>query len=61
MAFRDPYSSPMAQFLDSRSLEDLVKDISNIPEVFEVFNAACLASYGMAILVVQCLSRKYQF
>ena len=37
----------MAQILDSKSLEDLVNDISNIPEVFEVFNAACISCYGM--------------
>ena len=46
LCIRDPYSSPLAQILDSKTLEDLVKDISNVPEVFEVFNAACLSCFG---------------
>lgn len=40
---RDPYSSKLANVLDSRTFEELVKDVTDIPEVFDVFNAAFLS------------------
>lgn len=40
---RDPYACPLAETLDSKTFEELVKEITDIPEVFDVFNAAFLS------------------
>ncbi len=39
----DPYACPLAQILDAKSFEDVVEEITDIPEVFDVFNAAFLS------------------
>jgi monoamine oxidase len=51
----DPYSSPIAQILDSKTLEDLIKEITDVPQVFDVFNAAAQATFGCDINQISAL------
>ena len=52
---KDPYASPIAQVMDSRTLEDLVRDVTDVPEVFDVFTAASLSCWGCELNQISAL------
>lgn len=52
---KDPYASPLAKILDSKTVEDLVKEVTDVPEVFEVFTAASLSCWGCELNQISAL------
>ena len=47
--------SPLAQILDSKSMEDLAREITDVPEVFDVLNAAFVATFGCDLSQISAL------
>ena len=47
--------SPLAQILDSKSMEDLAREITDVPEVFDVLNAAFVATFGCDLSHISAL------
>ena len=52
---KDPYASPLAQILDSKTVEDIVKEVTDVPEVFEVMTAASLSCWGCELNQISAL------
>ena len=47
--------SVSAHILDSKSMEDFARDITDVPEVFDVLNAAMVATFGCELSHISAL------